>query len=193
MKKYYLADVLTSIEVLLAMAMVAMAILGVSADWAFVTFVAAELCDAFDGICARRWHYPDDGKRRWWRVHAPAIDQISDIMLGLACLLFVGWRVNLVLALVALGVALLLGFFVQICVKWRPLPWFERHSRAAFWLVMFRRYLYVIAIVVLALALLLATTWPWLVRYIVIGLAVGLGVWLIVIKFNRLSEDKTEL
>ena len=64
MRKYHLADVLTSLETLCAVILIGFAIGNVPVDYALWVFAAAELCDAFDGICARRWPYPDDGKRR---------------------------------------------------------------------------------------------------------------------------------
>lgn len=68
MRKYHLADALTALEIIMAATITGMIIFGGSANVVIWLFAVGELCDAFDGICARRWPYPDDGKFRWWRV-----------------------------------------------------------------------------------------------------------------------------
>ena len=54
MKKYHLADLLTLGEALFTVVIIACAIAGAASQWAFLAFAAGELCDAFDGICARK-------------------------------------------------------------------------------------------------------------------------------------------
>ena len=87
MKKYHLADALTVCELICAVILSGMAFLRVAPAYALWVFAAGELCDAYDGTCARRWPYPDDGKYRWWRVPRTVafIEHMSDILLGLAC------------------------------------------------------------------------------------------------------------
>lgn len=81
MKKYHLGDLLSATEIALTLLIIVLTCVGTSADIVIWIFVAAELCDAFDGPCARRWPYPKDGKKRWWRTHVQAIEHISDIAL----------------------------------------------------------------------------------------------------------------
>lgn len=90
MKKYHLADALTAFEVMMAFTLIGMAFFQVPADTAIWVFVAGELADAFDGPCARRWPYPNDGKYRWWRVPATVkrIEHFSDIFIATSCMFY---------------------------------------------------------------------------------------------------------
>ena len=219
MRKYHLADVLTSLETLCAAILIGFAIGNVPVDYALWVFAAAELCDAFDGICARRWPYPDDGKRRWWRIYAVELDQLSDIAAGLACLLYVSWRVSFTCGLVVLITALVIGFSIQLTVKWpsarrsltdwglgslarwyesvrpihRLLAWLERHPKLCLALVLIRRYLYVAAIAVLIICMILGTSWPQPLQFGALGALVAIGIFLIFYKRDRLTQDKTPL
>ena len=217
MKKYHIADVLSLSEGILALALIAGAVCGLSADYAIWIFAAAELCDALDGPCARRWSYPKDGKRRWWRVHAVELDQITDLMAGIAVLIYLGWRVSLVTALIITIPALLIAPAVQVLTKWlsirpalrrlglgclvdrleasqrflRPILWFRLHPESALRLILFRRYLYLAGIVIALVSLLFATSWGLALQ---IGALIALTVILIILiicKSNRLREDHT--
>ena len=217
MKKYHIADVLTLSEAILAVILTICAMLNVSADYAIWVFAAAELCDAFDGICARRWPYPNDGKVRWWRQYASEIDELTDIMVGLACLLFVGLRVNPSFSLLVLVCALIVGIGVQVIVKWtttkpyleryglQPLAnwlnhrstfirlatWFDTHPRTQLVIILLRRYLYVTAIFLLVIQLIFATTWAFYVQISANILLALIGMALCYIKLDRLTQDKT--
>lgn len=83
-----MADVLTLFEVIAGVIILVMATLHVSADIAIWVFVLGELCDAFDGPAARRWPYPNDGKKRWWRTYVKQIEHGSDIFIAVACMFF---------------------------------------------------------------------------------------------------------
>ena len=219
MRKYHLADVLTSLETLCAVILIGFAIGNVPVDYALWVFAAAELCDAFDGICARRWPYPEDGKRRWWRIYAVELDQLSDIATGLACLIYTSWRVSLTCGLVVFVTAIIIGFGIQLTVKWssarhslkdwrlysliawyesiRPvrhlLRWLQRHPKLCLALVLIRRYLYVTAIGVLLICMILHTSWPQSLRFGALGALVTIGLFLIFYKRDRLTQDKTPM
>ncbi len=218
MKKYHLADVLSLIEVVCAIVIVAATFLGLKPDIVIWIFALGELCDAFDGICARKWHYPNDGKKRWWREHASELDILSDLFIGLAILLYLTVHVNLALGLVILIVALLVGFAVQILVKWKSTEklldrywpgaanflcksawfcwlttWFDFHRKTSLVLILIRRYLYVAAIGVIVVSMIFATSWPTLFQCIAFYGLVVIACALAAIKLDRLSQDKTPL
>lgn len=219
MRKYHLADVLTSLETFLAVVLVGFAIGNVSVDYALWVFAIAELCDAFDGICARRWPYPNDGKRRWWRTYAVELDQISDIATGLACLIYVIWRVSPACGLVVFITAVVVGFAIQLTAKWsvarrylrawglrsfvkwyesnhiirRLLTWLQAHPTLCLVLILVRRYLYVAAIGVLIICMILHTSWPYPVQIALIGVLIMIGAFLAFYKRDRLTQDKTPM
>lgn len=194
---YYLADLFTLTEAILSIVLFMMAVVGAPVDHALWVFVAGELCDAVDGPCARRWHYPNDGKSRWWRTYNVEIDQISDIMLAIACGVYLIWRVSW-----SLGSLLLFGIGAFCLAVQLHLYYYDhdlRAFRAHYYiyhdrLILFRRRFYVITGVGGAIALLVwYTEWLLQVKIIItaIGLACGFVIW--IFKRNRWNDNKTPL
>ncbi len=185
MKKYFLADILTGTEVIISVIIAIMIFFSseVTQDVIIWLFVVGELCDAFDGICARRWHYPDDGKKRWWREYAPIIDQVSDIMLIVATALYLIIS-QAKISLLILGVVI--GLFCILVEIWKRFHYFER-------LVLFRRYIYLGAIAITLFELLFATSWGNTAKYLAVIAIFIVGIALMIVKRNRLTEDITKL
>ena len=134
-------------------------------------------------------------------------------MAGMAVLIYLGWRVSLVTALIIATQR----STVQVLTKWlsirpalrrlglsrlvnrleasrrflRPILWFRLHPESALRLILFRRYLYLAGIVIALVSLLFATSWGPALQ---IGALVALTVILIILiicKSNRLREDHT--
>ena len=196
---YYLADVLTLLRVVGTAAILGLAGFGNAADTltVLVLFVLSELTDAFDGMAARRWPYPQDGKRRWWRTYAEEIDQIADLALGGAATLFVGLHLAPGLALaIAVGVV---GFALPVQVwrqyRIRRIP-YEECDPLRVRVILARRWLYLVALAALILCMLghLVLSLPAAARgQVVAALAVVLviiAVGLIWLKRDRLVRDK---
>lgn len=188
MKKYYLADVLTATQVVLAVILAVMTVVEVDAGYAMIVFVLGELCDAFDGICARRWPYPEDGKRRWWRVHAEALDQISDIMLGVAGLAYITFCVHFKLGATLSIVTILIGAGVQ---AWVYSSLYKQNPKLALKVVLIRRLGYVAAVVWLALIMLWTSSFHQTTKIVLTGLGLILCAILWVVKEDRRMQDKT--
>jgi len=184
MKKYFLADILTTIEVVTAIVIAVVTFLPdrISPDIIIWLFVIGELCDAFDGICARRWRYPEDGKRRWWREHAAMIDQISDIMLIFATAFYLVIDLGKTY-LLALSVGI--GVFCTLVEVWKNFHYSER-------LVLFRRYVYLGAIAIALFELLFATSWNRSIKGLAVLATFIVGITLMIVKRNRLTEDVTK-
>ena len=196
---YYLADVLTLLRVVGTAAILGLAGFGNAADTltVLVLFALSELTDAFDGMAARRWPYPQDGKRRWWRTYAEEIDQIADLALGGAATLFVGLHLAPGLALaIAVGVV---GFALPVQVwrqyRIRRIP-YEECDPLRVRVILARRWLYLVALAALILCMLghLVLSLPAAARgQVVAALAVVLviiAVGLIWLKRDRLARDK---
>lgn len=196
---YYLADVLTLLRVVGTAAILGLAGFGSDADTltVLVLFALSELTDAFDGMAARRWPYPQDGKRRWWRTYAEEIDQIADLALGGAATLFVGLHLAPGLALaIAVGVV---GFALPVQVwrqyRIRRIP-YEECDPLRVRVILARRWLYLVALAALILCMLghLVLSLPAAARgQVVATLAVVLviiAVGLIWLKRDRLVRDK---
>lgn len=196
---YYLADVLTLLRVVGTAAILGLAGFGNAADTltVLVLFALSELTDAFDGMAARRWPYPQDGKRRWWRTYAEEIDQIADLALGGAATLFVGLHLAPGLALaIAVGVV---GFALPVQVwrqyRIRRIP-YEECDPLRVRVILARRWLYLVALAALILCMLghLVLSLPAAARgQVVAALAVVLviiAVGLIWLKRDRLVRDK---
>ncbi len=190
---YILADVLTAIRGILAFAIWLIAGLVIlfdsaasvwnSPDIVIWLFVIGELCDAFDGICARRWHYPDDGKKRWWRENASILDQVTDIFLITATAAYLGVRLG------RFDLLMLGGIVALFCIVVEGLK-FHYYSKR---LILLRRYIYLACIALALFTLLFATSWNGLAKGVAIAAIFIVGIFLMIIKRNRLTQDVTKL
>lgn len=196
MKIYHLADICTALEAVCAVIIFIMAWCGAKPEYALCIFFAGEMFDALDGPLARHFHYPDDGKYRWWREYACQIDQLSDLLIGITTCIYVAIRLNPVIGWSALGGATTIGLFVQTLTYNFPplrLNWLEHKPRLGNAVVLIRRWLYV-GLIVFAVGLLLwSTDWPRTAKTTVTVILCTIGVFVFVCKINRMTEVKTEL
>lgn len=197
MHKYHIADLFTVSEVILAGILMWMTIANISADYAIWVFVAGELCDALDGPCARRWHYPDDGRYRWWRHYNSEIDQLSDIVLAVACGLYLIFRVHTFggcCLLLGIGAFCLIVQYMLYGYDTNQHRFYRRDLPYSTELVLFRRKVYVFGGIGGAIALLIwATSWPAQLKFSLALVGIGIGLYLAKKKRNRLTEDVTPL
>lgn len=196
MKKYHLADVFTALEFACGFIIFIMAFYGVKPEIVVFLYGFAEICDALDGPCARRWHYPNDNKYRWWRYYAPQLDQISDLLVGVAIGVYFTWRINFTLGLIILIAAIIIGLTVQtVAYDFPPigLNLLENRPKVGTVLVLVRRWLYVITLALIALNLILATGWARIIKLTLCGVLSAICLILLFSKINRLIEVKTPL
>ena len=193
---HYLDDVLTALR--FVGAVVISCLCGVGPEVAaavLAIFVLAELTDAFDGECARRWPYPADGKRRWWRVHAETLDQVADLALAAAVLLYVGLYLQPVLAVTIFIVTVVVAVPVQIWrnQRIRRIP-NEDDDPLRVRVILARRVLYLAGIVALVLTLLVAVLGDnWVAWTITLAAALVVGSFLLWFKRGRLTRDKPKV
>lgn len=196
MKKYHLADVCTALEIVCAFIIIGMAWYDTKPEYALCVFFVGEIFDAIDGPLARHFHYPDDGKYRWWRVYASAIDQLSDLLLGITTCLYVASCISQTIGIIALIGAAAIGLIIQTLAYDFPplrLNWLETRPRLGNTIVLIRRWLYV-GLVVFAVGLLLwNTAWPLDAKVIITIIFCAIGLFLFFSKLNRLTEVKTKL
>ena len=169
----YLADILTLLRIELGLALLGMAVVGGAPEMAFVVFVVAELTDAFDGTCAKKWPFAR-GKEPKYRKYAAKYDMLADILVVGALLLFVVLRVNMVVGLILGGYLVLSAILGDLVVYGKILghpddcrkkSLMRQNFDLAKKVILARRYLYVICLVVLGLMVLFATSWPNIVKY----------------------------
>lgn len=193
-KKYHLCDLFTLLEVLLACTLLLMAIMHIPPDYALWVFVAGELCDAVDGPCARRWHYPDDGKRRWWRQHNTELDQISDICLAIACAYYLVFELKSSIAAILIAVIGIVALLVQDSVYSGTSPLTITNPPLAKKIALFRRYLYVFGGIGGAIAILVwNTSWTIVTKITLSAIGIVIGILLVLLKRNRLKDVNTPL
>lgn len=196
MKKYHLADVCTALEIVCALIILGMAQSNVRPEFALCAFFVGQIFDAIDGPLARHFHYPDDGKKRWWRVYASEIDQLSDLLLGIATCIYVALCLNRTIGITALIGAALIGLVIQtLAYDFPPLRfnWLSTRPKLGNMVVLVRRWLYV-GLIVFAIGLLLwNTAWPFTAKVTVTVIFCAIGLFLFVCKLNRLTEVKTKL
>lgn len=165
----YLADILTSIRFILALALIYGCVMHSGGpEAAFIIFLVAELTDAFDGTCARKWPFPKD-KTPKYRKYAAKFDMVSDVLLAGAQVLFLTFRVNWTIGLVIIiyyaissigGDLLVYGKLMghpDDCTK-NSLA--QKNFPVAKKIILTRRYLYTICLGVTNALILFATSWP---------------------------------
>lgn len=198
MKKYLIADALTLLEVLCAIALAYMGLFNCPVDYAIWIFATGIICDALDGPCARTWHYPKDGKRRWWREKAELTDQISDLMLGIAGFIYIGCCINVKLGQYGFIAAFVIGCLVQVIVypSWGGIECLNlqaSHPGLALALICTRRILYAIGLILGVFTMIQATSWSKSFKITTVAILVIGALIALKLKRNRLNTDKTPL
>lgn len=189
-KLYYLADVLTLCEVIAGVILLGMTCFHAPADYAIWVFVAGELCDAFDGICARHWPYPNDGKKRWWRTYVTQIEHLSDIFIAIACMLYLIFSTDTNTANLALMLGCTLAtacIAVELTIKFASTASTStKVQKAILWLIRIRRWCYAFGGIGGGIYLLImATTWTTIIKFSAICASLGIGLALLIIKLDR--------
>lgn len=179
MRKYHLADALTALEIIMAVTITGMVIFDVSANWVIWAFAIGQLCDAFDGICARRWPYPDDGKPRWWRVPSTVqrLEHFSDIYLLSACSAFLIFRAHIIIRILTIvGTAVIALICIGVEIELRTDEFYLLQPERAKEVILWRRKVYLVGIALGVVFLIFSTSWHWLIKIscCVIGACVGL-------------------
>lgn len=192
-KLCFLADALTYFRIVVGIGILFVTFFGgATTDQVFMAFILGELSDAFDGVCARTFLYPNDGRKRWWRTYASEIDQVADILLGLSILAYTIVRVDSRFGIFVLSMAIAIAVPIQLTKNWIGEHFGEKIRTL---LVLFRRYLYVIAIFLVGIVVARQTAW-----YEAIGhdwqivfeyFAMITPVFVFILKSDRASEEKT--
>ena len=183
----YLADLLTLTRLILAVTLLVLDITGTTAEVAFIIFIIAELTDAFDGTCARKWPFPKDKTPRY-RKYAAKFDMFADVILCGAQVLFVINHVNqpVGLAIATYYVVSSIGGDLLVYGKILGHPddctknsLTSRNFPLAKKIILARRYLYAFCLGLVNVIILFATSWPLPVKIglFVFGCLIYLFVW----------------
>ncbi|MBR2543071.1 CDP-alcohol phosphatidyltransferase family protein [Candidatus Saccharibacteria bacterium] len=168
----YLADLLTLTRFILAILLLYCCVIHSGGpEAAFLIFFAAVLTDAFDGTCAKKWPFPKN-KTPKYRKYAALYDMVSDALLATAQVLFVTFRINLNIGMIAIIYYALCGITELIvygkffghpdnCTK-NSLA--QKNFPLAKKIVLLRRYGYTLTLGILNATILFATTWPDLIK-----------------------------
>ena len=189
----YLADILTFSRLILALALLALAIAGGSltggvfyhfitqlpipsaeaatighfTDAAFVIFLTAELTDAFDGTCARKWPFPK-GHVPKYRKYAPVFDMVADALLAAAQILYVTNNICAIFGFVVIFIYTVVFGSVELIIYGKlfghpddcePNSLVRRNFHLAKKIIMTRRYIYAALLGIINAFILFATTW----------------------------------
>lgn len=179
MRKYHFADALTALEIIMAATITGMIFCGGSADQVIWMFAIGELCDAFDGICARRWPYPDDGKFRWWRVPRTVqlIEHVSDIFLLVACAVFLVVRSSLIIRiLTVIGGVIIAAICFLIEVEIQTDEFYLLQPERTEEVILWRRKVYLVGIALGVAFLIFSTSWNFWIKIgcCLVGAIIGL-------------------
>lgn len=190
MKSYHLADALTLSEIIAGVILLGMAFLRTPADYGIWVFVAGELCDAFDGVCARRWPYPDDGKTRWWRTYVTQIEHLSDIFIAIACMIYLirSQQPLIVSGTLMLGITIIaictcVEIIVRLSKATNPSDIEQKYVGC---IILIRRWIYAFGGIGGGIYLLImATSWLPLTKLGTIIIGIDIGVILLIYKLDR--------
>lgn len=183
----YLADLLTSSRLILALVLLVISFTGGTPEAAFIIFLTAEFTDAFDGTCARKWPFPKD-KTPKYRKYAAQFDMVSDILLTFAHVLFMTLRINLVLGIIIISYYLLSSVLGDLLVYGKILghpdnctknSLTKRNFPLAKKIILTRRYIYTLCLGVVNAVILFATNWPDPVKYglFIFGCSIFVFIW----------------
>ena len=183
----YLADILTLSRLIIAIVIFILALTGGAPEVVFILFIIAELTDAFDGTCARKWPFPKN-KTPKYRKYAAIFDMVADVALAGFQVIFVILQINQPLGLAIIiyelvssigGDLLVYGKILghpDNCTKnslaSRNFPLAKkiiltrrRNFPLAKKIILTRRYIYTLCIGFVNAVILFATNWPDPVKY----------------------------
>ena len=206
MKKYHIADLLTAMRFLIAVVVLGLVFsLKRPNNWlVFWLFSIGELTDALDGEFARRFHYPNDGKVRFWREFNPKFwiynyelyDIIADLALGISTILYIILRVNAPLGMFVFGGAIGVSFFVKVAVQndLTAIPYKRVQNELKRLLIVRRRRWYIVALAVMFMTLLWSSDVSVFARLLMTLIVAFVGFVVASVKrTTRLKDDKTPL
>ncbi len=200
----YLADILTLSRLIIACIMLVLDIIGAPAEVIFILFIIAELTDAFDGTCARKWPFPKN-KTPKYRKYAAKFDMFADVILCGAQVLYVINQVNrpVGLAIAIYYVISSIGGDLLVYGKVLGHPddctknsLMKKNFPFAKKIILARRYLYATCLGVVNIIILFATSWPLPVKIslFIFGCSIYLFVWFFLRqRRHNISRDAVDI
>ena len=201
----YLADLLTLSRLILALALIYGCVIHSGGpEAAFIIFLVAEITDAFDGTCARKWPFPKD-KTPKYRQYAAKFDMLADVVLTGAQILFVTFRINWIYGLIVIiyyaissigGDLLVYGKILGHPDDCTENSLAKRNFPLAKRIILTRRYLYVTCIGITNAVILFATNWPDPVKYglFAFGCAIFVFAWFFLRqRRHNISRDAVDI
>ncbi|MBR2795662.1 CDP-alcohol phosphatidyltransferase family protein [Candidatus Saccharibacteria bacterium] len=200
----YLADILTLSRLILAITLFFVAFFNGSPEAAFIIFIVAELTDAFDGTCARKWPFPKN-KTPKYRKYAAKFDMLSDGLLAAAQVLFLTLRVNLVVGIIIIVYYLVTSGGGDLLVYGKLLghpddctknSLARKNFPLAKKIILARRYLYTVCLGIINALILFATSWPAPVKYslLAFGGAIFVFAWFFLSqRRHNISRDAVDV
>lgn len=200
----YLADLLTSTRFILAIIILFLSIFSGSPESVFIIFIIAELTDAFDGTCARKWPFPKDKVPRY-RKYAAKFDIISDVALAGFQVIFLMTQINRPIGTVILVYYLVAGLFIEFLVYGKLFGHpddctknclLQRNFPLAKKIILARRYIYTLCIGTVNALILFATNWSDVIKYVLFafGCSIFVFAWFFLAQRRQnISRDAVDI
>ena len=184
--------------------MLVLDIIGAPAEIIFILFIIAELTDAFDGTCARKWPFPKN-KTPKYRKYAAKFDMFADVILCGAQILYVINQINqpLGLAIAIYYVVSSIGGDLLVYGKILGHPddctknsLARKNFPLAKKIILIRRYCYTLCLGIINAFLLFATSWPDPVKYGLFVFGCSMFVFcyfFLAVRRKHISRDAVEI
>ncbi len=210
MKKYHIADLLTLSRLLVGVAILVLTftIQEPKNRLILTLFSVGSLTDALDGEFARKYKYPNDGKRRWWREYNfdyclyqyEINDIIADLVIGTMTLIYIARWISPFFGGIYLGATFGVGIFVSATTNSELFTHPQEVGTSRIieeirvFIILKRRKWYARGIAVVILTLIIAAKFPLIVTALLILTGIIVAILIIKQKENtRLKQDKTPL
>lgn len=200
----YLADLLTFTRFILAIVIFWLALSGGSPESVFIIFIIAELTDAFDGTCSRKWPFPKNKIPRY-RKYAAKFDIVSDVALAGFQVIFLMLQINRPVGTIILIYYLVAGLGIEFLVYGKLFGHpddctknclLQRNFPVAKKIILTRRYIYTLCIGAVNAMILFAANWPDPVKYILFafGCSIFIFAWFFLAQRRQnISRDAVDI
>lgn len=182
----YLADILTLSRFLLALTIWLLALVGGPVEVVLFLFLIAELTDAFDGTCSRKWPFKK-GEEPAYRKYAAKYDMITDALLWFTMVFYAAYRINLLIGGLVFLITVIICLIVELIIYGKLFghpddckknSLCKKNFPLAKKIILARRFFYLLTIVFIAIWMLVVSKFSLCAKIIILSICLLVGIFL---------------